>query len=230
MLEDFDAELKLVIAGNHDLRLDGEYWAKNLSEEDGDEAEEYERAVEIMTGDMAKRAGVTYLTEGVYEFALKNRASLKVFASPYQPEFGNWAFGYPRTQDRWTKIPDGVDIVMTHGPPFGILDFAHGQHMGCSHLLNAMERVRPMMHCFGHIHEGYGVQTKIWDGGEGEAPAGSEKAVLVKAEQAETWKEKENLVLQRGRSTIMVNAAIVDEGNRHSRAPWVLELPLRRGE
>lgn len=62
LLFSFSAESKLVIAGNQDFSLDGEYWRDNLDEEAGYEAEEHERAVEIMTGRLAREARVTYLT------------------------------------------------------------------------------------------------------------------------------------------------------------------------
>ncbi|KAK5126500.1 hypothetical protein LTR08_004765 [Meristemomyces frigidus] len=94
MLEPFDAELKLVIAGNHDISLDGEYWRTHL--EDDDEPEEHDQAVAIMTGPLARKANVTYLTEGLHEFTLRNGATFKIFVSPYQPKCGEWAFGYQR--------------------------------------------------------------------------------------------------------------------------------------
>jgi Icc-related predicted phosphoesterase len=57
----------------------------------------------------------------------------------------------------WSKIPQGIDILLTHGPPFGILDRVQaGDRVGCEDLLRHVERVRPAIHCFGHIHEAYG--------------------------------------------------------------------------
>jgi hypothetical protein len=49
---------------------------------------------------------------------------LKIFGSPYQPLFYNWGFQYhnSRANEIWSKIPEGVDILLTHGPPRGILD------------------------------------------------------------------------------------------------------------
>lgn len=81
-------------------------------------------------------------------------------------------------------MPDDVDIVMTHGPPRGVLDLIHSrnEHAGCDAILNAVMRTRPLMHCFGHIHEGYGVELKTWaqEAGE-ESEAG--RAVAVKVSQ-----------------------------------------------
>ena len=127
MLGEFDAELKLVIAGNHDISLDKEYWNTHLEEDD--EPEEHDEAVGIMTGPLAKAAKVTYLTEGSHSFTLCSGATFKIFVSPYTPEFCDWAFGYKAREPRW-NIPQDVDIVMTHGPPEDSLDFAHGAHTG----------------------------------------------------------------------------------------------------
>lgn len=220
MLEDFDAELKLVIAGNHDLSLDGEYWKTHLDEDD--EPEEHDQAVAIMTGPLAKTANVTYLTEGVHKFTLKNGTTFSIFVSPYQPEFCDWAFGYPHKSDRWS-IPQDVDIVMTHGPPHGILDFAHQQNLGCESLLQAVGRSRPMMHCFGHIHEGYGTEIKKWASSECQMP---EMTSIGISAGGQPERPAEQVTIAAGRDTLMVNAAIMDEKNQPSNAPWIIDLPL----
>lgn len=68
---------------------------------------------------------------------------LKVWGSPYTPRFMDWAFmaGSEAISKIWSKIPDGLDILITHGPPFGILDrTAAGHHVGCPELLKAVQR------------------------------------------------------------------------------------------
>jgi len=81
MLKGIDAELKLVIAGNHDISLDGEYYARKgqymqrLQDPDDDMPR---RARELWTGETAKQAGVTYLDEGTHRFTLRNGATLRV--------------------------------------------------------------------------------------------------------------------------------------------------------
>jgi predicted phosphohydrolase len=86
---------------------------------------------------------------------------IKFWGSPWQPEFCNWAFNLPRGAPLtkvWAQIPNDVNVLITHGPPYGILDqVPGGEHVGCEELRQALQRVRPKVHIFGHIHEGYGV-------------------------------------------------------------------------
>ena len=75
-----------------------------------------------------------------------------------QPEFYDWAFNLPRgqaCQDKWDLIPEGVDVLVTHGPPLGHGDLCtSGQRAGCLQLLHTVQKLRPKYHIFGHIHEG----------------------------------------------------------------------------
>lgn len=82
-------------------------------------------------------------------------------SSPWQPEFCAWAFNLERDSDEiravWEKIPDDTDILITHGPPHGILDLTlRNNHTGCRALLDRVRAIRPKLHVFGHIHEAYG--------------------------------------------------------------------------
>nr|OQO22404.1 hypothetical protein B0A51_12203 [Rachicladosporium sp. CCFEE 5018] len=226
LLGPIDAELKLVIPGNHDISLDGEHWATHLDEDD--EPEEHDQAVEIMTGKLATDAGVTYLTEGTHHFTLKNGATFSLFASPYQPERGEWAFGYPRNADHFaSKVPENTDIMMTHGPSMGTLDLIpnRNEHVGCHSLLKAVERAGPKMHCFGHIHEGYGYEVRTWNGQE--TNEGEEIEISISRAGVEDA-GKESKSLRAGRETLMVNAAIMNNSNRAVNAPWVVEMELPR--
>lgn len=89
MLENIDADLKLVIAGNHDISLDEMYYRRMGAYMQGKryDADMPRKARELWTGPRAQKAGVTYLEEGTHCFTLKNGARLGVYASPYQPEF-----------------------------------------------------------------------------------------------------------------------------------------------
>jgi predicted phosphohydrolase len=91
-------------------------------------------------------------------------AGLTFWGSPWQPWFLSWAFNLPRgpkLAEKWSLIPEGVDVLVTHGPPARVLDRCEsGDHAGCEDLLAAIERARPRLHVFGHIHEGYGEVTR----------------------------------------------------------------------
>jgi Icc-related predicted phosphoesterase len=87
-----------------------------------------------------------------------NFEGVKIWGSPWTPTFLNWHFmkdrGLP-IKEKWDLIPSDIDILVTHGPPHGILDKTEeGKFAGCEELKKAVrERVKPKIHCFGHIHE-----------------------------------------------------------------------------
>ena len=88
-------------------------------------------------------------------------AGLKIWGSPITTvDHGH--FGGETEQDRmraFSLIPANLDILITHGPPFGVLDLSpdDGRHQGCSKLREAVRRTEPPLHVFGHVHGGYGV-------------------------------------------------------------------------
>ena len=85
---------------------------------------------------------------------------LTFYGSPWQPWYGGWAFNLPRGEalaEKWAMIPDRLDILITHGPPEGILDTTNrGDRAGCRDLLLRVWEVKPRLHVFGHIHEAAG--------------------------------------------------------------------------
>jgi len=90
-----------------------------------------------------------------------NIAKVKVWGSPVTPLFGV-AFGRSNPADRrkhWARIPRSVDILLTHGPPHGILDTPPDSevHEGCPELREAVMRIKPRLHVFGHVHGAYGI-------------------------------------------------------------------------
>jgi Icc-related predicted phosphoesterase len=125
---------KIFIAGNHDFFFEKARPSK----------------IEKMIPD-----NITYLKDSGTELG-----GIRIWGSPYTPFFYNWAFNKQRgvaMHKQWSAIPDDTDILITHGPPFGILDnVLTGQHAGCRDLLNRINEVKPKAHLFGHIHEGYG--------------------------------------------------------------------------
>lgn len=135
-LENLPHRHKLLVAGNHD-------WP--LQEAD---SHQFFKLLE----------SVIYLEDSGIEID-----GLKFWGSPWQPEFCNWAFNLPRGRqlaEVWAQIPDDTDVLITHSPPYGILDrIDTGEHVGCEDLETALERVKPKLHIFGHIHEDYGMLT-----------------------------------------------------------------------
>lgn len=120
--------------------------------------------------ELCKKHNVTVLIDELLDVD-----GIKFYGSPWQPEFYDWAFNCGRTleeaaiknipyiKDKWDLIPEGVDVLFTHGPAKGILDFVpRGEHVGCVELLHAIHRVKPLIHACGHIHYSYG--EKFVDG------------------------------------------------------------------
>lgn len=252
MLGKIDAELKLIIAGNHDLELDREYWETRCSaEENPEDPQDHDLALAAMTGKDATTAGVIFLNEGTHTFTLKTGAKFTIHVSPYTPAFRNWAFAYAHHEDRFnaphqvapaTKsiatnpIPDDVDIVMTHGPPHGILDWCAQGNVGCPNLLQAIRRAKPTMHCFGHIHEGHGIEVIDWKKKNPlakPAPARKNEAIHRFFEEDPIENPYPEPFVwggaERGGRTLAVNAAIMTGGYKPENAPWLVRLDLPRG-
>ena len=88
--------------------------------------------------------------------------NIKVWGTPWQPEFNSWAFNLKRGGDeikkKWSQIPKDTDLLITHGPPFGRLDWVTRDYknVGSLELSKRLEVVKPKIHVFGHVHEGYG--------------------------------------------------------------------------
>ncbi len=139
LVRDFNAWLgglphphKLVIAGNHDFCF---------------ERQPVESAALLTNATYLRDSGVT-------------RLGLNFYGSPWQPWFYDWAFNLQRgaaLRAKWDMIPAGTDVLITHGPPAGHGDLTvAGDAAGCVDLREALGRVQPRVHVFGHIHEGYG--------------------------------------------------------------------------
>lgn len=100
-------------------------------------------------------AGVLYLKD---EAVLIE--GLKIWGSPYTPWFFRWAFNKRRGEPlatHWSHIPPDTDVLLTHGPVYGILDvLLNEQHSGDKDLLRKVMEIKPKVHVCGHIHEAYG--------------------------------------------------------------------------
>ena len=89
---------------------------------------------------------------------------IQFWGSPVQPRFYDWAFNRDRGEDiqkHWDMIPASTDVLITHGPPFEILDTTDsGLRVGCEDLRETLHQLSVRCHVFGHIHESYGAVTK----------------------------------------------------------------------
>ena len=88
---------------------------------------------------------------------------LNIYGAPWTPSFyrQHWVFNADRGREiraHWDKIPHDVDILITHGPAYGVRDrLEDGEHVGCWDLRQAILAKNPRVHICGHIHCGYGL-------------------------------------------------------------------------
>ena len=116
---------------------------------------------------LSKFPNIIYLQDELYEiYDLETDKSIKIYGSPWQPEFYSWAFNLPKNgieiSGKWEGIPDDTDILITHGPAWGSVDTVAGRpwdNLGCELLAERIQRFRPKIHVCGHIHSGYGIDT-----------------------------------------------------------------------
>ena len=110
---------------------------------------------------MCKDRGITLLNDSGVTVQ-----GIKIWGSPVQPWFHDWAFNRKRGAEikrHWDLIPDDTEILVTHGPPMGILDmttFVDGSPnipVGCQDLIDKLAKTQVKLHVFGHIHEARGV-------------------------------------------------------------------------
>ena len=191
LLKDIHASLKLVIAGNHDFTMDIPTFRKKIAHARPPLDPELVRKVYGEYGDAkhlfedARAVGIIFLDEGNHDFVLENGAILKVYASPWTPSLGDWGFQYTPEHRHKFEVALGTDLVITHGPPKGIMDYTESKkRAGCPDLFGAIARARPRLHCFGHIHEGWGAKLVTWRNQLTETPShftdiDNERSVLV---------------------------------------------------
>lgn len=91
--------------------------------------------------------------------------NVNFWGSPYTPGNGNWAFNRHRGSDilkHWNKIPSNIDFLITHSPPYAVLDeLDNKRHIGCESLIKRINELKIPHHIFGHVHDDYGiVKTK----------------------------------------------------------------------
>jgi Icc-related predicted phosphoesterase len=129
------AKYKIFVAGNHDWIFErNRTLAKSLIPE-----------------------GIIYLEDEAIEIE-----GINFYGTPVNIEFCNWAFN--RTEESlkryFDQIPDNTDILITHNPPYEILDEVNnnGIHLGSPSLIDNIRRVNPLIAVYGHIHSGHGTK------------------------------------------------------------------------
>lgn len=110
---------------------------------------------------------ITYLQDQIDMIGENTEDMIKVWGSPWQPEFYNWAFNLPRNGEelkgKWDLIPNDIDILITHGPAWGYVDKIFGSQtpLGCELLTTKIKEIKPKIHVCGHIHSARGY---VFDG------------------------------------------------------------------
>ncbi len=179
-----------MMAGNHDITLDADFYARHGHEFHNKKTESHEACLALVRDSPS----LTYLQHETATIRLSSptgsRTELTVFGSPLAPAFHHWAFYYPpyhqasssssdgpgfsptdtsghdeHRASPWEDIPARADIVVTHTPPRGHCDNRGGvdRPAGCEALRRALWRVRPRLAVCGHLHEGRGVSRVSWD-------------------------------------------------------------------
>jgi Icc-related predicted phosphoesterase len=141
-LKELPIKQKIVIFGNHEIGF--QHGPKRAP------------AIKLL-----QDAGVIYLESS--EVVIDG---IKFYGDPHQPWFHDWEWNLPRGKalaDKWKLIPNDTNVLITHGPPFGIMDQAPRmnavgyENVGCQDLFNRLSDLDKLQaHVFGHIHEGYG--------------------------------------------------------------------------
>ena len=123
---------KIFVPGNHDTSVD-----KGL-----------------VPRDLIEHRGITLLIDQGVEIE-----GLRFWGTPWTPRFGNWSWMVDRgtINRKWEQIPDDTDVLISHGPPYGVLDATYNHQnkvelVGCSALAKRVTKIEPRLMMFGHVH------------------------------------------------------------------------------
>ncbi|KAJ7089219.1 Metallo-dependent phosphatase-like protein [Mycena belliarum] len=214
--------IKIIIAGNRDFSLDREWYDANWEQTgSADKVATWEPPdpiSELLTGPRAVAAHIVYLRDQEYKFQVRpGGREWTVYGSPQSPNFGARvrAFGYDAADAEAivSSFPT-TDILLTHGPPHGVLDRTTKATLaGCPALAARLAALRPRLHVFGHIHEARGAYVHLWEGA-----ARPSAQVVDAADEA----------VAAGAQTVFVNAATFPAGPNAPRTgvggPVVVDL------
>jgi 3',5'-cyclic AMP phosphodiesterase CpdA len=165
----------LLVAGNHDITLDTEYYDRFGQRAHNQHTED---SVSVRAGvqDRAAKGQLVYLEHEAREIKLDDFGTVSVFGSPWSRrsgKLGDWAFGYSdgeEAENLWESFIQAnqttkpIDVLVVHGPAYGLCDIdKHGENDGCKALRKAIGKVRPWLVVCGHRHEGRGCVVVEWD-------------------------------------------------------------------
>lgn len=137
-LSQFPHDTKLVVAGNHDFCFDGNQREDAIRE-------------------LQKRE-IVYLENDCYQ-----EEGVLFFGSPISATFDRYVF---RDEGAEFEVPDDTDVLITHGPPKGVLDYFSGNdhgHVGSEKIKDAKKGMVLQAHVFGHIHEEHGSEVNCYN-------------------------------------------------------------------
>ncbi|KAI0295515.1 Metallo-dependent phosphatase-like protein [Russula brevipes] len=158
---------KIIIAGNHDLCLDetrvnakGFQYSRVTRAHRLICSQDVAKARSMVKGSAAEAAGLHYLEHESMELKTGDK-TWKIYGSPAAPRFMPGSFQYEDSTEAeaiYKRVPRDTEILLTHTPPFGVLDLARrGVHAGCETLSATLGELKQCrMHVFGHIHEAHG--------------------------------------------------------------------------
>lgn len=135
-IKELPHKYKLVLPGNHDERL-----------------ERHPDEIPELTSNYIYMHEKEIVIDGI-----------KFYGSSWQPVFFDWAFNLPRGEklaEKWAKIPEDTDVLLTHCPPQQICDWTGSEEVGCDELQKRVLKIQPKLHIFGHVHESCGKYMKF---------------------------------------------------------------------
>ncbi len=150
---------KVFIAGNHDFGFEPIGQGKECDTYGNFtfRGRNFQKGLQNEYRAMAKRLGIHYLDKESITLD-----GINIYGIPDQPEFCGWAFNFYTQEEArtiYSPIPDDTDVLITHSPPYGILDQPQqfgDNRLGDQTLRDMVDIIKPKVHIFGHIHEGYG--------------------------------------------------------------------------
>jgi Icc-related predicted phosphoesterase len=140
---------RVVIAGNHELTFDESRNKEILNN--------FDLGFDHLSPKEMKKILSEHCT--YLENSGTNLYGYNIWGSPYSSMYHGWAFmgSQEYLEKIWQLIPKNTDILLTHGPPFKILDLTEdGENVGCKALSEKILEIKPLYNIFGHIHESYG--------------------------------------------------------------------------